>query len=310
MPRTESMQRPSTEGTHGRSSRHAALQRETRHIGTATFSSSLVPCMAAVLGDSPEALRAEIARLQAALLTNQVAAVHAQRAQARAQKQAGKAGLGALGCKAIVCVYVLTDCNVELALRMARQWTRLKDPEENGYPTELFVENLFLKASDVDLQQIFSPHGTPWAAAVASANAFLAEAATVSWIQDCNAMGVAPLSLDVYGKWEKSRFGGLREGLPKRRQVNQWVHRFRSKWALRRARLHPQVHRDPGTIRDKVGEAVLFFSPFSGPKKGSGQLKLISQGRPDKVPFLGSLLLPLAGPRVLAAGCVLHYQQI
>ena len=76
---------------------------------------------------------------------------------------------------------------------------------------------------------------------------------------------------------------------------------------------HGSIHKFTGTLapfETRFGEAVLFFSPFSGPKKGSGQLKLISQGRRDKGPFLGSLLLPLAGPRVLAAGCVLHYQQI
>ena len=163
---------------------------------------------------SPVALAETIATLQADLARNRAAGVQAKHARYRAKKEAASGGFSPLACKAIVAVYVLSDCYMELALRFAALWPAVKPTSGT---TRVVVEDFFLSTTDLDLQHIFTPSATPWARPVRHAAAFLAEANTFNWVLACNHVGVAPLSLDVYATWEKARFGSLLEGLPPRR---------------------------------------------------------------------------------------------
>ena len=75
---------------------------------------------------TPVALAETIATLQADLARNRAAGVQAKHARYRAKKEAASGGFSPLACKAIVAVYVLSDCNMELALRFAALWPAVK----------------------------------------------------------------------------------------------------------------------------------------------------------------------------------------
>ena len=196
------------------------------------------------------ALQSEIAALQSALAVNKLAAARAR----KAQKQLCSGGLGPVGRKVVLCIYIESKYDVDLALRAACRWSSFKQPTDVGYPTQATVQDLFLAASDMDLQNASEPSGSAWAQAARHAKAFLAEAATFSWVKSCNQAGVAPQSMAVFSTWEQKHFGGPLGGAPARRYVNKWVQRFRSKWGLRRRMLRPEVHQDPASVRNKAGK--------------------------------------------------------
>ena len=104
---------------------------------------------------TPVALAETIAALQADLARNRAAGVQAKHARYRAKKEAASGGFSPLACKAIVAVYVLSDCNMELALRFAALWPGVKPTSGT---TRVVVEDLFLSTTDLDLQHIFSPY--------------------------------------------------------------------------------------------------------------------------------------------------------
>ena len=233
------------------------------------------------------ALQNEIAALQSALAFNKLAAARAR----KAQKQLRSGGLGPVGRKVVLCIYIESKYDVDLALRAACRWSSSKHPTDVGYPTRAMVQDLFLAASDMDLQNASEPSGTAWAQAARHAKAFLAEAATFFWVKSCNQAGVAPQSMAVFSTWEQKHFGGPLPGAPPRRYMNKWVQRFRSRWGLRRRILRPEVHQDPASVQAKARESlngmVPFLGPENGPKNGSGTIGLISPESVKRGPLLG-----------------------
>lgn len=217
--------------------------------------SQLVGAMAAAArGTGNETLQERIAALQATLAVNSAALAHKKRQRSKIERQQEQGGLGPVGRQRTLCVYVLSSYNADLAVRAACQCSTLKDPTSPGYPTRAFVENLFLAASDADLNSIQSPEGTHWAGPAQDAARFLAEAATFSWVQECNKVGVGPLSMDVFGYYEQKAFGSTVDiGMPARRYVNRWVQRWRSKWGLRRKVLRQEIQSDPAILQAKAG---------------------------------------------------------
>ena len=89
---------------------------------------------------SPVALAETIATLQADLARNRAAGVQAKHARYRAKKEAASGGFSPLACKAIVAVYVLSDCYMELALRFAALWPAVKPTSGT---TRVVVEDFF-----------------------------------------------------------------------------------------------------------------------------------------------------------------------
>lgn len=204
------------------------------------------------MAGSVAAAQQEIRALQQALGSNARAIDLAQRAARRKRQRDADGGLGCMGRRVTIAVYVLSGCDAGLALKAAMLWSRVKDPGQDGYPTRSLVEDLFLSASELDFEQIWAPEGTVWARAADHATTFLAEAATYAWVQDCNKAGAAPLSMDVFSFWERNKCGRVVDGIPARRTVNKFVQRFRAKWNLRRRVLRPEVHRDPSTVQAKA----------------------------------------------------------
>ena len=117
--------------------------------------SQLVGAMAAAApGTGSETLRERITALQASLAANSAALAQTQRQRRKIERQQEQGGLGPVGRQRVLCVYVLSNYNADLGVRAACQYSTVKDPSSPGYPTRTFVEDLFLAASDADLNCI------------------------------------------------------------------------------------------------------------------------------------------------------------
>eukprot|EP00434_Breviolum_minutum_P031467 symbB.v1.2.027829.t1/scaffold2882.1/size68066/1 len=179
---------------------------------------------AAAPGTGSETLRERITALQASLAANSAALAQTQRQRRKIERQQEQGGLGPVGRQRVLSVYVLSNYNADLAVRAACQYSTVKDPSSPGYPTRTFVEDLFLAASDADLNFIHE-----------DSRRFVAQWETCRWVSSLNAVGVAPLSRDVFDHYEQRAFGSTLDiGMPARRYVNKWVQRWRSKWGVQR----------------------------------------------------------------------------
>ena len=145
--------------------------------------SQLVGAMAAAApGTGSETLRERITALQASLAANSAALAQTQRQRRKIERQQEQGGLGPVGRQRVLSVYVLSNYNADLAVRAACQYSTVKDPSSPGYPTRTFVEDLFLAASDADLNFIHE-----------DSRRFVAQWETCRWVSSLNAVGVAPM---------------------------------------------------------------------------------------------------------------------
>ena len=130
----------------------------------------------------------------------------------RQQKRVQCCGLGPAARRTTLAVYVLSNYNIALAVRVACRLSTYKRPEDAGFPTAAALEELFLESPPTDWLDFGE-------LAAQRAHAFLAEAATSDWVRDCNVLhGVAPSSMDVFLHWEHAFIGHqLDVGVPPRR---------------------------------------------------------------------------------------------
>lgn len=144
----------------------------------------------------PDAAAAEVVRLQQALVANRNELKGAYQQARRQQKRVQCCGLGPAARRTTLAVYVLSNYNIALAVRVACRLSTYKRPEDAGFPTAAALEELFLESPPTDWLEFGE-------LAAQRAHAFLAEAATSDWVRDCNVLhGVAPSSMDVFLHWE------------------------------------------------------------------------------------------------------------
>ena len=212
---------------------------------------------AAAPGTGSETWRERITALQASLAANSAALAQTQRQRRKVERQQEQGGLGPVGRQRVLSVYVLSNYNADLAVRAACQYSTVKDPSSPGYPTRTFVEDLFLAASDADLNFIHE-----------DSRRFVAQWETCRWVSSLNAVGVAPLSRDVFDHYEQRAFGSTLDiGMPARRYVNKWVQRWRSKWGVQRKVLRQEIQSDPAILQAKAGGLSKMAVPFFGSGK-------------------------------------------
>lgn len=227
---------------------------------------------AAAPGTGSETLRERITALQASLAANSAALAQTQRQRRKIERQQEQGGLGPVGRQRVLGVYVLSNYNADLAVRAACQYSTVKDPSSPGYPTRTFVEDLFLAASDADLNCIHE-----------DSRRFVAQWETCRWVSSLNAVGVAPLSRDVFDQYEKRAFGSTLDiGMPARRYVNKWVQRWRSKWGVQRKVLRQEIQSDPAILQAKAGGFPRWRSRFwfreTDPKTSPLHVRFIARG--------------------------------
>lgn len=194
-----------------------------------------------------EAAAAEVLRLQQALVANRRELKAAYQQAGRQQKRLQCCGLGPAARRTTLAVYVLSNYNIALAVRMACRLTTYKHPEDAGFPTAEALEELFVQVPLTEWIEVGEQ-------AAHSAHSFLAEAATAEWVRDCNVLhGVAPSSMEVFLRWEQA-FNGhkLDAGVPQPRYVNKWSQKWRARWGVRRKVLKQVVHKDPAVLRAKA----------------------------------------------------------
>ena len=209
----------------------------------------------------PDAAAAEVVRLQQALVANRNELKGAYQQARRQQKRVQCCGLGPAARRTTLAVYVLSNYNIALAVRVACRLSTYKRPEDAGFPTAAALEELFLESPPTDWLDFGE-------LAAQRAHAFLAEAATSDWVRDCNVLhGVAPSSMDVFLHWEHAFIGHqLDVGVPPRRYVNKWAQKWRARWGVRRKVLKQVVHKDPAVLKAKVpwtgGNGCSILAPF------------------------------------------------
>jgi len=245
---------------------------------------------AAAPGTGSETLRERITALQASLAANSAALAQTQRQRRKIERQQEQGGLGPVGRQRVLGVYVLSNYNADLAVRAACQYSTVKDPSSPGYPTRTFVEDLFLAASDADLNCIHE-----------DSRRFVAQWETCRWVSSLNAVGVAPLSRDVFDQYEKRAFGSTLDiGMPARRYVNKWVQRWRSKWGVQRKVLRQEIQSDPAILQAKAGGFPRWRSRFwfreTDPKTSPLHVRFIARGSKNAAPKTGLFLAPFFCP--------------
>lgn len=245
---------------------------------------------AAAPGTGSETLRERITALQASLAANSAALAQTQRQRRKIERQQEQGGLGPVGRQRVLGVYVLSNYNADLAVRAACQCSTVKDPSSPGYPTRTFVEDLFLAASDADLNCIHE-----------DSRRFVAQWETCRWVSSLNAVGVAPLSRDVFDHYEQRAFGSTLDiGMPARRYVNKWVQRWRSKWGVQRKVLRQEIQSDPAILQAKAGGFPRWRSRFlglgNGPKNQPASCSFYCEGLQNAAPKTGLFLAPFFVP--------------
>ena len=134
---------------------------------------------------------ARVSDLKEALVQNGKALKAAYRQNAKKWKRLHCAGLGVAARKTVVAVYMLSNCNMDLTLRMACALTTISYGS-NGYPTAALIQEMLLTTPLPDLTALDDT-------ASRKAQAFLAEAATEQWVYDCNTNhGQAPSAMDTF----------------------------------------------------------------------------------------------------------------
>ena len=158
---------------------------------------------------------ARVSDLKEALVQNGKALKAAYRQNAKKRKRLHCAGLGVAARKTVVAVYMLSNFNMDLTLRMACALTTISYGS-NGYPTAALIQEMLLTTPLPDLTALDDT-------ASRKAQAFLAEAATEQWVYDCNTNhGQAPSAMDTFLKWEEAFHGQkLDMGVPNKRMVNK-----------------------------------------------------------------------------------------
>lgn len=245
---------------------------------------------AAAPGTGSETLRERITALQASLAANSAALAQTQRQRRKIERQQEQGGLGPVGRQRVLCVYVLSNYNADLAVRAACQYSTVKDPSSPGYPTRTFVEDLFLAASDADFNCIHE-----------DSRRFVAQWETCRWVSSLNAVGVAPLSRDVFDHYEQRAFGSTLDiGMPARRYVNKWVQRWRSEWGVQRKVLRQEIQSDPAILQAKAGGFPRWRSRFwvreTDPKTSPLHVRFIARGSKITGLFLAPFFVPFPSP--------------
>lgn len=94
----------------------------------------------------PDAAAAEVVRLQQALVANRNELKGAYQQARRQQKRVQCCGLGPAARRTTLAVYVLSNYNIALAVRVACRLSTYKRPEDAGFPTAAALEELFLES--------------------------------------------------------------------------------------------------------------------------------------------------------------------
>ena len=211
----------------------------------------------------PDAAAAEVVRLQQALVANRNELKGAYQQARRQQKRVQCCGLGPAARRTTLAVYVLSNYNIALAVRVACRLSTYKRPEDAGFPTAAALEELFLESPPTDWLEFGE-------LAAQRAHAFVAEAATSDWVRDCNVLhGVAPSSMDVFLHWEHAFIGHqLDVGVPPRRYVNKWAQKWRARWECPPQSVETGGAQGPGSFKSESpldGRKLLqYFGPLFG----------------------------------------------
>ena len=210
----------------------------------------------------------EVFQLQEALRMNQLQIKNALQRRRHRKKREASGGLGPAGQKATIAVYLLSDQNLELSVRMLQHWAAAASP--SSMDPGRIVEDLVLQTPMETLRQTFAPETQEWRLAVARAKKFLAEATARDWVAQLNVgHGVAPSATEVYWQYESVLKGTDPEArLPAARMVRKWVCCWRGRWGVRRGAIRPKLHIETPLLQAKalgiVASRVSIFFPFRG----------------------------------------------
>lgn len=147
-------------------------------------------------------------------------------------------GLTSQWLETVGAAYLISDCNIGLALFVARKLSGLR-ADDPDYPSQDLVEEIALSVSS---EMVFSRRAYKEAA----------EGLLLTEISNLDVRGVAPSAFSVYAMFQALRPGVRSTGS---RAKNAWAQRFRKRWKLfRRAWVcKPDLNTEPA--KNKAGRA-------------------------------------------------------
>ena len=199
---------------------------------------------------------------------NQLEMKNALQRRRHRKKREASGDLGPAGQKATIAVYMLSDRNLELSVRMLQHWVAAAS--QSSMDPGRIVEDLILQTPMETLKQTFAPETHEWRLAVARAKKFLAEATSRDWVAQLDVShGVAPSATEVYWQYESVLKGIDPEArLPAARVVRKWVRRWCCCWSVRRGAIRPKLHIETPLLQAKalgvVASSVSIFILFAG----------------------------------------------
>ncbi|CAL1167178.1 unnamed protein product [Cladocopium goreaui] len=236
----------------------------------------------------------EVFQLQEALRTNQLQIKNALQRRRHSKKREASGGLGPAGQKATIAVYLLSDQNLELSVRMLQHWAAAASP--SSMDPGRIVEDLVLQTPMETLRQTFAPETQEWRLAVARAKKFLAEATARDWVAQLNVgHGVAPSATEVYWQYESVLKGTDPEArLPAARMVRKWVCCWRGRWGVRRGAIRPKLHIETPLLQAKaLGIVEAFWRQVCYIRRKFATKKLVFLNLDET--SIGYSLMPQAG---------------
>ena len=210
----------------------------------------------------------EVFHLQEALRMNQLQIKNALQRRRHSKKHEASGGLRPAGQKATIAVYLLSNQNLDLSVRMLQHWAAAASP--SSMDPGRIVEDLVLQTPMETLRQTVAPETQEWRLAVARAKKFLADATARDWVAQLNVgHGVAPSATEVYWHYESVLKGTDPEArLPAARVVRKWVCCWRGRWGVRRGAIRPKLHIETPLLQAKafgiVASKVSILFPFRG----------------------------------------------
>ena len=251
----------------------------------------------------------DVQSLQDALAANGAAL---KRARQRLARQAGlleAGGLTRLAVKKVLAVYAISAWQLDLAVEVAQQLSRLPAGHPQ-MPNREVIRNLFLK---MGIDELLGMHTEPdWQRARTFAEQMLAQHAVKKWVATQNFVhGMAPTSAQVFAHFNQTAASQPVSFLPTRRNINRWVAQWRSRWGLKRRKLRDADALDEEALRAKVRiisrNVAPILGPDSSPKNKSSTLHGIGFWVRFPVCFLG----PTNPPKfsVLSALCLKFWFQ-
>jgi len=159
------------------------------------------------------------------------------------------------GKQLVASIYVLSDFDTTLAAqKLIALHSTAKPPPDLGQAKRL-VEDLFISMPDNFIELMYGQLDRSTQRVVASARAYLAEAATRDWVEKQNRQhGVAPryaMARAQYDRVLRENSHGERAEVTAK-SARQWVKRWRKRWGVKRGRLKTSDVLSPGLLVDKV----------------------------------------------------------